>query len=59
MVQADEADAAHPYRWAILLGVWLVYFSFGVTTVSMAPLVPHIVRDLGMSYAEMGFVLGG
>jgi CP family cyanate transporter-like MFS transporter len=60
MTAAEGAgDTPHPYRWAILLGVWLVYFSFGLTTVSMAPLVPHIVRDLGMSHAEMGFVLGG
>jgi CP family cyanate transporter-like MFS transporter len=57
--EASAGDTPHSYRWAILFGVWLVYFSFGLTTVSMAPLVPHIVRDLGMSHAEMGFVLGG
>ena len=56
---SSTEPTTHPYRWAILFGVWLVYFSFGLTTVSMAPLVPHIVRDLGMSHAEMGFVLGG
>ncbi len=56
---SGDTDAPHPYRWAILFGVWLVYFSFGLTTVSMAPLVPFIVRDLGMSHAEMGLVLGG
>jgi len=56
---APAPEAPHLYRWAMLFGVWLVYFSFGLTTVSMAPLVPHIVRDLAMSHAEMGFVLGG
>jgi cyanate permease len=43
----------------VLLGVWLVYFCFGLTTMSMAPLVPEIVRDLSMTHAEMGMVLGG
>ncbi len=57
---AESTDApAHPYRWAMLFGVWLVYFAFGLTTVSMAPLVTPIVRDLSMSHAEMGLVLGG
>lgn len=49
----------HPYRWYVLGGVWLVYFCFGLTTMSMAPLVPQVVRDLGISHAEMGMVLGG
>ncbi len=43
----------------MLFGVWLVYFCFGLTTMSMAPLVPPIVSDLSMSHAEMGLVLGG
>jgi cyanate permease len=47
-----------PYRWAMLGGVWLLYFSFGMTVVSIAPLVPVIEADLGISHSTMGTVLG-
>lgn len=50
--------AAHPYRWAILAGVWLLYTCFGLTVTSMAPLVQPITRELGISHAAMGGVLG-
>jgi CP family cyanate transporter-like MFS transporter len=49
---------SHPYRWAMLAGVWLVYFSFGVTVAAMAPLVAPITRDLGLTHSAMGTVLG-
>ena len=59
-MKSEEGEAApHPYRWWVLGGVWLVYFCFGLSTMSMAPLVVPIVADLNMSYAEMGMVLGG
>lgn len=48
----------HPYRWAILGGVWLIYFSFGLLAAAMAPLVAVISQDLGISYTSMGFILG-
>ncbi len=48
----------HPYRWAILAGVWLAYYCFGLTTISLAPLVGVIVRELGMSHGQMGSILG-
>lgn len=54
----EVATATSPYRWAILGGVWLVYFCFGMTTASMAPLVAPISRTLGLSHAAMGSVLG-
>ena len=38
--------------------VWLLYVSFGVTAGSIAPLVDPIVGDLGMTYSQMGLVLG-
>ena len=47
-----------PYRWLILALLWLLYFSFGVVTRSPSPLVTPIIRDLQMSYGQMGFVLG-
>ncbi len=38
--------------------VWLVYFSFGLTTGSIPPLVSPILEDLGMTSSQMGLVLG-
>lgn len=52
-----SADAA-PIRWLVLLGVWLAYASFGLTSVGLAPLIGPITRDLGLSHAAMGTVLG-
>ena len=45
-------------RWWMLLGVWLLYLSFGLNIAALAPLVPVIESDLGMSHSAMGRVLG-
>ena len=45
-------------RWWVLLGVWLTYMSFGLVATSMAPLVGEIERDLALSHAAMGGVMG-
>ena len=45
-------------RWLFLFGVWLIYFSFGVTIASMAPLVTPISADLSIGSAMMGAILG-
>ncbi len=50
--------ASHPFRWAILFGVWLLYFSFGLTASGVAPLVSLIARDLGIGYSAIGAVMG-
>lgn len=55
---AGTAAGRHPYRWAILAGVWLVYFSFSLTVFAMAPMVHRISQDLGLTHAAMGSVLG-
>ncbi len=47
-----------PLRWLVLLGVWLVYATFGMTTVSLAPLVGTITADLGITHGAMGVVFG-
>lgn len=56
------SDAAaivpHPFRWAVLAGVWLMYFSFGLCVASTAPLVAEIAGDLKTGFAAMGAVLG-
>jgi cyanate permease len=57
--QAQEIDlTTHPFRWVMLFGVWLLYFSFGLTVSGMAPLVPLIAKDLGISYSAIGGVMG-
>ncbi|MGE0484137.1 MAG: CynX/NimT family MFS transporter [Gammaproteobacteria bacterium] len=48
----------HPLRWAVLFGVWLVYACFGLVATSLAPLVGEIERDLALSHAAMGSVMG-
>lgn len=54
---ADDATP-HPYRWMMLAGVWLLYFSFAMTVASMAPLVKVIEDDMGIGHATMGTILG-
>ncbi len=38
--------------------VWLLYFCFGMTVTSLAPLVRPITYEPNMNYTEMGRVLG-
>jgi MFS transporter, CP family, cyanate transporter len=52
------APHQRPYRWLILVLLWLLYFSFGVVTRSPSPLITPIIQDLKISYGQMGFVLG-
>jgi len=46
------------YRWVMLTLLWLLYFSFGMITRSPSPLVSPILRDLGITFSQMGLVLG-
>lgn len=55
---AEPASGTHPYRWTMLAGVWLAYYCFGLTAVSMAPVVGVISSDLGLSHSTMGAILG-
>jgi cyanate permease len=45
-------------RWLMLFGVWLIYFCFGVTIASMAPLISPISAELGIGNTTMGAILG-
>ncbi len=45
-------------RWLMLGLVWAMYACFGIATGSTAPLVEPIVKDLGLSYSEMGVIMG-
>ncbi|WP_420405720.1 CynX/NimT family MFS transporter [Nisaea sp.] len=55
---AETVPVPHPYRWAMLFGVWLIYFAFGLTISALAPMVGPITADLGLSHGAMGTVLG-
>jgi cyanate permease len=52
------SEDAFNFRWWVLSAVWLSYFSFGLTAVTLAPLVSQITGDLGMNNAHMGTVMG-
>ncbi len=45
-------------KWWVLAGLWLLYASFGLIVASVAPMVVMIERDLGISHAAMGSVMG-
>ncbi len=46
------------YRWVMLLLVSSLYFSFGLVSRSLAPLVTPILRGLAISSSQMGIILG-
>lgn len=58
MSTATHVPGRSRFRWAMLGLTWLLYVSFGLTVGSIPPLVKPIVADLGMTYAQMGLVLG-
>ncbi len=47
-----------PFRWVVLFGCWLLYFVFGLSVTSLAPLVSTIIEDLQITASAMGAVLG-
>lgn len=46
------------YRWVMLSLLCLLYVAFGLIARAVSPLVTPIVRDLRLSYTQMGFILG-
>lgn len=47
-----------PYRWVMLALLALLYACFGLVSRSIAPLITPILKDLQISYSQMGFILG-
>ena len=45
-------------QWLLLLGVWMLYVSFGLIATSLAPLASLVIIDLNMTHAEMGLAMG-
>ena len=51
-------EPMRPYRWVMLALLWLLYITFGLVSRSIFPLVTPILTDLGLSYSQMGLILG-
>lgn len=60
MTQTPDAVDGGPgrVRWLLLAGIWLIYFCFGMTVTSLAPLVTPIRQELQISNTLMGVILG-
>jgi CP family cyanate transporter-like MFS transporter len=58
----NSSDRAIPsqkqYAWVMLLLLWLLNVVFSLIVRAIGPLVTPIVRDLQLSYTQMGFILG-
>ena len=54
----SRVDSYENQNWYIIFGIWLIYFCFGFTISSIAPIVPFITEDLDISYKQMGLILG-
>ena len=55
---SEENNNESSFRWLVLFGIWLVYFCFGLSVASLAPLVQVIELDLSIEHALMGTILG-
>ncbi len=54
----ESVQSETNYRWVMLSLGWLTYFSFGLIYTATAPLVTPIMRDLNLTYAQMGAITG-
>ena len=48
----------NPYRWVMLILLWLLYCCFGIVSRAIFPLVTPVLNDLRITYSQMGFILG-
>ncbi len=46
------------YRWVMLALIWSLYSVFGVVMRSISPLITPMLKDLNISYTQMGSILG-
>jgi MFS transporter, CP family, cyanate transporter len=54
----EDPAARDPFRWVVFSAMAAVYFSFGLMTMSIPPMVDEVRTDLGISRGAMGFALG-
>jgi MFS transporter, CP family, cyanate transporter len=60
MTENGSIEESQPkkYRWVMLCLVSLLYAAFGLVSRSMSPLVTPILKDLNISFSQMGIILG-
>jgi cyanate permease len=58
MTTETTPPSKQSYRWVMLAGIWLAYFSFGFVLGGVPPLVVYISEDLNLTRTAMGSVLG-
>ena len=56
--EASAVPEKQAYRWVMLVLSWLLYFSFGLIYTTLSAVVTPVMKDLNMTYSQMGFVLG-
>ncbi len=55
----DEKEVyKNHYKWIVLGLLWSIYAVFGLIFRATAPLVTPILKDLNITYAHMGIILG-
>jgi len=55
---AAQAGTGNRSNWPMLGLGWLIYFSFGMVMSSLVPIVTLLRDELGISYTQMGVILG-
>lgn len=55
----QPASTRDQANWGMLALGWTIYFSFGMGVASLVPLVSILRSELGLSYTEIGTLLGG
>ncbi|MFH1031826.1 MAG: MFS transporter [Chloroflexota bacterium] len=58
ITEGNKQPSQTGYRWVILALIWFLYFACTLVSRSMAPLVTPIIKDINVSYSQMGFILG-
>jgi len=56
-VQLTNDPAWPPYRWAILVVLWVTYVVVFISRLSVGPLAPFFKSELSISNAQVGLVL--
>jgi len=53
-----DKETTEPYQWVMLALLWLLYAAFGLVSRSISPLITPMLKELNISYGQMGFILG-
>jgi len=53
-----DKETTEPYQWVMLALLWLLYAAFGLVSRSISPLITPMLKELNISYGQMGLILG-